>query len=128
MLRDVGVQTYSYSTYTCRQIISYLVPCDLLLGLEHFCFLLPSEAPLPPIKFPVRQLADADQWGPSIQVLTDQEMEKKMRDQDRNTRWVGIIIACMQHILSNYLLRYVTSGCSHCGSCINVCTCVSTGE
>ena len=45
-----------------------------------------SEAPLPPIKFPVRQLADAEQWGPSIQVLTDAEMEKKMRDQDRNTR------------------------------------------
>jgi len=46
-----------------------------------------SEAPLPPIKFPVRQLADAEQWGPNIQVLTDAEMEKKMRDQDRNTRW-----------------------------------------
>ena len=44
-----------------------------------------SEAPLPAIKFPVRQLADAEQWGPSIQVLTDAEMEKKMRDQDRNT-------------------------------------------
>ena len=46
-----------------------------------------SEAPLPAIKFPVRQLADAEQWGPSIQVLTDAEMEKKMRDQDRNTRY-----------------------------------------
>ena len=48
-------------------------------------FLL-SEAPLPAVKFPVRQLADAEAWGPSIQVLTDSEMEKKMRDQDRNTR------------------------------------------
>ncbi len=45
-----------------------------------------SEAPLPLVKFPVRQLADAEQWGPTIQVLTDAEMEKKMRDQDRNTR------------------------------------------
>jgi len=36
----------------------------------------------------VRQLADAEQWGPTIQVLTDAEMEKKMRDQDRNTRCV----------------------------------------
>lgn len=45
-----------------------------------------SEA-LPAIKFPVRQLADAEQWGPTIQVLTDAEMEKKMRDQDRNTRY-----------------------------------------
>lgn len=42
---------------------------------------------MPPIKFPVRQLADAEQWGPSLQVLTDAEMEKKMRDQDRNTRY-----------------------------------------
>ncbi len=48
-----------------------------------------SEAPLPSIKFPVRQLGDAEQWGPTLQVLSDAEMEKKMRDQDRNTRWVG---------------------------------------
>lgn len=47
-----------------------------------------SEA-LPAIKFPVRQLADAEQWGPTIQVLTDAEMEKKMRDQDRNTRYIS---------------------------------------
>ena len=49
-----------------------------------------SEAPLPAIKFPVRQLADAEQWGPTVQVLTDAEMEKKMRDQDRNTRCVCV--------------------------------------
>lgn len=55
-------------------------------GLTFFFFFPFSEAPLPPIKFPVRQLADAEQWGPSLQVLTDAEMEKKMRDQDRNTR------------------------------------------
>ncbi len=46
-----------------------------------------SEAPLPSIKFPVRQLGDAEQWGPTLQVLSDAEMEKKMRDQDRNTRY-----------------------------------------
>ena len=45
-----------------------------------------SDSPLLPIKFPVRTLADAETWGPNIQVLTDAEMEKKMRDQDRNTR------------------------------------------
>ena len=38
----------------------------------------------------MRQLADAEQWGPTVQVLTDAEMEKKMRDQDRNTRWVYV--------------------------------------
>ena len=67
-------------------VISTLVYycCLLLLFFVVNC----SEAPLPPIKFPVRQLADAEQWGPNIQVLTDAEMEKKMRDQDRNTRYI----------------------------------------
>ena len=54
-----------------------------------------SETPLPAIKFPVRQLADAEQWGPTIQVLTDAEMEKKMRDQDRNTRFVEELFCTM---------------------------------
>ena len=27
-----------------------------------------------------------DKWAPSIENLTDQEMEKKIRDQDRNAR------------------------------------------
>ena len=49
-------------------------------------FSFDSEAPLSAIKFPVRSLGDTDQWGPSIQMLTDAEMEKKMKDQDRNTR------------------------------------------
>ena len=53
---------------------------------EYSLFSVDSEAPLPAIKFPVRSLGDADPWGPSIQMLTDAEMEKKMKDQDRNTR------------------------------------------
>ena len=48
-----------------------------------FCF---SEAPLPTVKMPVRPPADLETWGPTIQVLSDAEMEKKIRDQDRNTR------------------------------------------
>ena len=47
------------------------------------------------MKFPVRQLADAEAWGPTIQVLTDAEMEKKMRDQDRNTRYTALKWACV---------------------------------
>lgn len=54
----------------------------------HYFLVRCSEAPLPSIKFPVRQLGDAEQWGPTLQVLSDAEMEKKMRDQDRNTRCV----------------------------------------
>ena len=58
---------------------------SLFLSLYSSCY-LDSESPLPPIKFPVRTLSDAETWGPLIQILTDAEMEKKMRDQDRNTR------------------------------------------
>ena len=68
-----------------------------------------SEAPLPPVKFPVRQLADAELWGPTIQVLTDAEMEKKMRDQDRNTRYCDVM---------NFEKCRVKSFCSLCtGEC-----------
>ena len=68
-------QPYMYNRYNVLNS-----PFFLLLSLSL------SESPLPPIKFPVRTLSDAETWGPSIQILTDAEMEKKMRDQDRNTR------------------------------------------
>ncbi|UYV82732.1 SMARCB1 [Cordylochernes scorpioides] len=45
-----------------------------------------SEAPLPTLEIPFRNQAEADQWCPFLETLTDAEMEKKIRDQDRNTR------------------------------------------
>uniref|UniRef100_A0A914EA16 Uncharacterized protein n=1 Tax=Acrobeloides nanus TaxID=290746 RepID=A0A914EA16_9BILA len=45
-----------------------------------------SESPLPTIDCPFRNPSDADAWGPFLETLTDAEIEKKMRDQDRNTR------------------------------------------
>lgn len=45
-----------------------------------------SEAPLPMVEVPFRNQAEADQWCPFLETLTDAEMEKKIRDQDRNTR------------------------------------------
>lgn len=45
-----------------------------------------SEAPLPTVEIPFRNQAEADQWCPFLETLTDAEMEKKIRDQDRNTR------------------------------------------
>ncbi|XP_064392260.1 SWI/SNF-related matrix-associated actin-dependent regulator of chromatin subfamily B member 1-like isoform X2 [Halichondria panicea] len=63
--------------------IAYSIRGQLSWHTRTYAF---SEAPLPSIKFPVRQLGDAEQWGPTLQVLSDAEMEKKMRDQDRNTR------------------------------------------
>ncbi len=47
-----------------------------------------SEAPLPIVESPFRPPSDSDQWCPFLETLTDAEMEKKIRDQDRNTRYV----------------------------------------
>ena len=46
-----------------------------------------SENPLPTVEIAIRNTGDADQWCPLLETLTDAEMEKKIRDQDRNTRW-----------------------------------------
>uniref|UniRef100_A0A8C2BXM2 SWI/SNF related, matrix associated, actin dependent regulator of chromatin, subfamily b, member 1b n=1 Tax=Cyprinus carpio TaxID=7962 RepID=A0A8C2BXM2_CYPCA len=45
-----------------------------------------SENPLPTVEIAIRNSGDADQWCPLLETLTDAEMEKKIRDQDRNTR------------------------------------------
>jgi len=38
------------------------------------------------IEIPFRNQSEADTWSPFLETLTDAEMEKKIRDQDRNTR------------------------------------------
>ncbi|KAJ8384910.1 hypothetical protein AAFF_G00197180 [Aldrovandia affinis] len=45
-----------------------------------------SENPLPTVEIAIRNTGEADQWCPLLETLTDAEMEKKIRDQDRNTR------------------------------------------
>uniref|UniRef100_A0A6G1S976 SWI/SNF-related matrix-associated actin-dependent regulator of chromatin subfamily B member 1 n=1 Tax=Aceria tosichella TaxID=561515 RepID=A0A6G1S976_9ACAR len=45
-----------------------------------------SEAQLSAIEFPYRSQDEGDQFSPFLETLTDAEMEKKIRDQDRNTR------------------------------------------
>lgn len=45
-----------------------------------------SETPLPTVEVAVRNPQDVDNWCPYLETLTDAEMEKKLRDQDRNTR------------------------------------------
>lgn len=44
------------------------------------------ESPLPTVDSIIRAANEADQWCPFLETLTDAEMEKKIRDQDRNTR------------------------------------------
>ncbi|KAK3084767.1 hypothetical protein FSP39_018532 [Pinctada imbricata] len=45
-----------------------------------------SDTPLPTIDIAIRSQNEADTWCPFLETLTDAEMEKKIRDQDRNTR------------------------------------------
>ncbi|KAK2174569.1 hypothetical protein NP493_794g01050 [Ridgeia piscesae] len=50
-----------------------------------------SEAPLPTVEVAIRSQNEADQWCPFLETLTDAEMEKKIRDQDRNTRPASVM-------------------------------------
>ena len=45
-----------------------------------------SESQMPSIENAFRNQSEADIWSPFLETLTDAEMEKKIRDQDRNTR------------------------------------------
>ncbi len=47
-----------------------------------------SDSPLPAIDVAIRNQNEADNWAPFLETLSDAEMEKKIRDQDRNTRYV----------------------------------------
>ena len=51
--------------------------------MEYCCC---SENHLPAVDVALRNTGEADQWCPFLETLTDAEMEKKIRDQDRNTR------------------------------------------
>ncbi len=65
-------------------------------------FFLARESPLPAIDVVFRSPNEADQWSPVVEVLTDAEMEKKIRDQDRNTRSVSLHIdKRVHHFLKN---------------------------
>ena len=44
-----------------------------------------SDATLPSVDNPFRTY-DCEAWAPHLEILSDAEIEKKLRDQDRNTR------------------------------------------
>ena len=46
-----------------------------------------SENPLTSLDVVLRNPSEADMFAPYLETLTDAEMEKKIRDQDRNTRY-----------------------------------------
>ncbi|XP_041972206.1 SWI/SNF-related matrix-associated actin-dependent regulator of chromatin subfamily B member 1-A [Aricia agestis] len=63
--------------------IAYSVRGQLSWHQRTYAF---SEAPLPVVETPYRQPSEAEAWAPYLETLTNAEMEKKIRDQDRNTR------------------------------------------
>ena len=63
--------------------IAYSIRGQLSWHARTYAF---SEDPLPVVDVVLRNRHDLDQWGPVMETLTDAEMEKKIRDQDRNTR------------------------------------------
>ncbi|KAK3587073.1 hypothetical protein CHS0354_014943 [Potamilus streckersoni] len=63
--------------------IAYSIRGQLSWHQKTYAF---SEAPLPTVEVAIRNQNEADQWCPFLETLTDAEMEKKIRDQDRNTR------------------------------------------
>lgn len=65
------------------QAVAYSIRGQLAYNARTYAF---SETPLPTVECAFRRPDDADQWGPSLETLSDAEMEKKIRDQDRNTR------------------------------------------
>lgn len=92
--------------------IAYSIRGQLSWHQKTYAF---SEAPLPKVENPVRSGTDVDNWGPYLETLTDAEMEKKLRDQDRNTRYAVIcsITVCVYHlynIISNAVQSYSILG------------------
>lgn len=86
--------------------IAYSIRGQLSWHSKTYAF---SEAPLPTIESPIRSGTDVDNWGPYLETLTDAEMEKKLRDQDRNTRFVFLLIFLLKiKILSFLHLLYLT--------------------
>jgi hypothetical protein len=62
------------------------------------------------VELPFRPQAEAEQWSPFIETLTDAEMEKKIRYQDRNTRYVNKKYIYSWRMRSSSLILCVCAG------------------
>ena len=80
----IGIMKFRLNIFEQWNLIRLLKLC-----LNTFLY---SETPLPTVDVAIRNPQDADQWSPFLETLTDAEMEKKIRDQDRNTRYTIIRI------------------------------------
>jgi len=63
--------------------VLYSIRGQLAWHMKSYVF---SDSQMPGIESAFRKEGEADIWSPFLETLTDAEMEKKIRDQDRNTR------------------------------------------
>jgi SWI/SNF-related matrix-associated actin-dependent regulator of chromatin subfamily B protein 1 len=63
--------------------VSYSIRGQLSWFQKTYAF---SDKPLPTIDAPFRHPSECDTWSPSLETLSDMEIDKRIRDQDRNTR------------------------------------------
>ncbi|CAJ0949774.1 unnamed protein product, partial [Mesorhabditis belari] len=80
-----------------RAIIPYSIRGQLNWNQKTCAF---SESPLPTVDGSFRNPSDCEQWGPFLETLTDAEIEKKMRDQDRNARRMRRLVGKITFIIS----------------------------
>lgn len=79
-----------------------------MLSTDSIWLISCSENPLPTVEIAIRNTGDADQWCPLLETLTDAEMEKKIRDQDRNTRWENVQIkSCLLDTILFIAFKYI---------------------
>lgn len=81
-----------FATQYCRELglggefvttIAYSIRGQLTWHQRTLSF---SDNPLPVVNVALRNASEADVWSPQLEVLNDQDMAKKTRNQDRNTR------------------------------------------
>src|SRR6218665_690198 len=102
--------------------IMYLTGLDTVCEIAVVMCVLFSEAPLPVVEVAIRSQSDADQWCPFLETLTDAEMEKKIRDQDRNTRFVLLRSFSVCLSVSVFLSLYIClSSFPSLSVCLSVC-------
>ncbi|KAL3079803.1 hypothetical protein niasHS_014085 [Heterodera schachtii] len=75
--------------------IAYSIRGQLSWNQRTYAF---SESPLDTVACPFRNPSDAEQWGPFLETLTNAEIEKKMRDQDRNTRRMRRLVNAIPYV------------------------------
>ncbi|CAB3403365.1 unnamed protein product [Caenorhabditis bovis] len=91
-MSDPGNSPEEFARHLCKELglggefasgIAYSIRGQLQWNQRTYAF---SESPLATVECPFRNTTEVESWGPFLETLTDAEIEKKMRDQDRNTR------------------------------------------